>query len=157
MRLLLRVVCLIKLIGCVGCGCGGSVVVRNQTETSLSVQIAMPYPAYAPFGGWCGFETRVGAGEEWDSARATSDERFEPTIQPNGVMVMRVAWALTESLEFAIASGPSERVRVTIDGAAPGFGVRAIDGAGREIRVREAAEEARFFRWIMPPACGGGS
>ena len=146
MRLLLRVVCLIALIGGVGCGCGGRVLVCNQTDSFLSVQIAMPYPAYAPLGGWCGFETRVGAGEEWDSARATSDERFKPIIQPIGVMVMRVAWALSDSRAFAIESGPSERVCVIISGAAPGFGVRAVDGAGREIRVREAAEEDRFLR-----------
>ncbi|MCA9306053.1 MAG: hypothetical protein R3B46_05725 [Phycisphaerales bacterium] len=146
MRLLLRVVCLIALIGSVGCGCGGRVFVCNQTDSFLSVQIAMPYPAYAPLGGWCGFETRVGAGEEWDSARATSDERFEPTIRPNSVMVMRVALAIAESREFAIESGPSERVCVTIAGASPGFGVRAIDGVGREIRVWEAAGEERFFR-----------
>ena len=146
MRLLLRVVCLIALIGGVGCGCGSSVVVCNQTDTSLSVQIAMPYPAYAPFRGWCGFETRVGAEEVWDSARATSDERFEPTIRPNGVMVMRVALAIAESREFAIESGPSERVFVTISGASPGFGVRAVDASGREIRVREAAGEERFLR-----------
>lgn len=90
-----------------GCTCTEEVEVLNQTDSTVHVQLALPYPGYAVASSWCQFEFMLSAGERWSSKRADQAERASLRFRPlriNGVVLLRARPVSTHSWSlFALA------------------------------------------------------
>ena len=100
------------------CASRDSLSLRNEGDTRVHADIAMPWRAYLPFEETRHYTVTLAPGEEWSTRDASPEDTTRFDIQPSGRAVVRIRNASLSSpttREYLIDLASNAHASITID------------------------------------------